>query len=68
MQKVTNLYGVGRLTPLLVDGRGKGAKLKSGVLPEMQKKARRITKKCAYEKATAALCLYVTQQIKATNN
>jgi hypothetical protein len=45
MQKVTNVFGVGRVARLLVDGRRKGAKLKSGVLPESQMKARRKIKK-----------------------
>jgi len=38
---VTNVSGVGRFTRLLVAGRREGAKLKSGVLPELQMKARR---------------------------
>jgi hypothetical protein len=45
MQKVTSLLGVGRVTRLFVAGRGKGAKLKSGVLPELQMKARRKMKR-----------------------
>jgi hypothetical protein len=44
MQKVTNIYSVSRLTLLVVDERGKGAKLKSGVLPGLQKKGRRTIK------------------------
>jgi hypothetical protein len=45
MQKVTNVFGVGRVTRLLVAGRRKGAELKSGVLPGLQMKARRKMKK-----------------------
>jgi hypothetical protein len=45
MQKVTNLFGVGRVTRLFVAGRRKGTKLKSSVLPERQMKARRKTKR-----------------------
>jgi len=42
---VTNVFGFGRVSRLLVAGRRKGAKLKSGVLPELQMKARRKMKR-----------------------
>jgi hypothetical protein len=45
MQKVTNVFGVRRVTRLLLDGRRNGAELKSGVLPESQIKARKIMEK-----------------------
>jgi len=38
---MTNVFGFGCLTQLLVARRRKGAKLKSGVLPELHMKARR---------------------------
>lgn len=45
MQKVTYLFGVGRVTRMFVAGRRKGAKLKSGVLQELKMKARRKMKR-----------------------
>jgi hypothetical protein len=45
MQKVTNLFGVDCVTRMFVAGRRKGAKLKSGVLPELQMKTRRKMKR-----------------------
>ena len=42
---MTNVFGVGCVTPMFVAGRRKGAKLKSGVLPELQMKAGRKMKR-----------------------
>jgi hypothetical protein len=54
---------------MFVAGRRKGAKLKSGVLPQLQMKARRkMKKRFEYEKASEALFFCVTQQIKTTNS